>query len=42
MSKYADFTKKMDNINEDDLTGADLAYYIEVQGRCMKKLAEMY
>lgn len=42
MSKYADFTKKMDNINEDDLTGADLAYYVEVTSRCTQKMLEIY
>ena len=41
MSKYADMVDKIDNIDEDSLSKADLDYYIDVTSRVTKKLAEV-
>jgi hypothetical protein len=41
MKQYADYMEKLDEVNTDDLSAADLAYYTEVQARIMKKLAEI-
>lgn len=41
LTRYADTMEKLDEINEDELSGADLQYYIEVHGRIMTKLAEV-
>ena len=41
MKQYAEYMEKLDEVNTDDLSAADLAYYTEVQARIMKKLAEL-
>ncbi len=41
VSKYKDYATKIDEINEDELSAADLAYYIEVTGRVNSKLASI-
>ena len=41
MSKYADFADKFDKWESEDLNDAEMAYYIEVQTRVNKKLAEV-
>ena len=41
MSKYADMVDKIDNIDKDSLSKADLDYYIDVTSRVTKKLAEV-
>ena len=41
VSKLADYTQKLDEIDEDSLSDADLAYYLEVQNRINKKLLEV-
>ena len=41
MSKYADAMDKLDEINEDDLTPAEEAYYIDTMARINKKLLEV-
>lgn len=41
MSKYADFVKKFDAWDEDEMNDTELAYYLEVQTRVSKKLAEL-
>lgn len=38
MSRYAEFAEKLDAMDEDDLTNAELAYYLEVTSRCSQKL----
>ena len=38
MSRYADFAEKLDAMDEDDLTNAELAYYLEVTSRASQKL----
>ena len=40
MSKYTDMVEKMEAINDDELSTADYAYYIEVTTRIYKMLAE--
>lgn len=42
MTQYADTMSKLDAIDEDSLSPADYAYYMEVHGRIMQKLAELY
>lgn len=41
LSTYSDFVEKIDGINQDELSAADLAYYLEVTARVTKKLAEI-
>ena len=41
MSKYADAMEKLDEIDEDDLTTAEEAYYIDTMARINKKLLEV-
>ena len=41
MSKYADMVEKFDKWESEDLNGAELAYYIDVQARVSKKLLEV-
>ena len=41
MTKYSETMLKLDEIDEDSLSAADLAYYTEVNARIMKKLAEV-
>lgn len=41
MSKYADMVEKFDKWESEDLTDAELAYYIDVQTRVSKKLLEV-
>ena len=41
MSKYTDTMKKLDDIDENELSEADANYYIEVMGRINSKLAEV-
>ncbi len=41
MTKYADYMQKLDDIDTDELSAADAAYYAEVQARIVKKLAEI-
>lgn len=38
MSRYADFAEKLDAMDEDELTNAELAYYLEVTSRASQKL----
>lgn len=40
MQKYTDMAKKMDEIDEDSLSGADYQYYLEVQTRVSGKLLD--
>ena len=39
MSQYAEVMKKMDAIDEDELSTAEAAYYLEVSTRITQKLA---
>ena len=41
MSKYTDTMKKLEDIDENELSEADASYYIEVMGRINSKLAEV-
>lgn len=41
LKKYTDTMDKLDAIDEDSLSDADLEYYIEVSGRSTSKLAEV-
>ncbi len=38
LSRYADFSAKIDAMDESQLTNAELSYYIEVTGRVSQKL----
>jgi hypothetical protein len=40
MTEYANATSKIQSVNENDLSGADLAYYTEVMGRVNTRLAK--
>ena len=40
MSKYSDYLDKLDDIEQDELTDAELAYYMEVHSRILKKIAD--
>jgi hypothetical protein len=40
MVKYTDTMQKMNNISEDELTDAEVAYYSEVSARISAKLIE--
>lgn len=41
MSKYSDMMSKLEAVDDSELSAADSAYYLEVSGRIMKKLAEI-
>ena len=41
MSSYAEWTAKYEEIDSDSLSDADLAYYLEVQGRVLQMLSEV-
>ena len=41
MSKYADAMEKLDQIEEDELTTAEYAYYVDTMARIQKKLLEV-
>ena len=41
MQKYAVVMEELDEIDEDELTDEELAYYLEVMGRINQKLAEV-
>ena len=41
MNKYSEVMTKLDEIDEDSLSEADLAYYTEVNARILKKLSEV-
>lgn len=41
MSKYAEMSKKFDAWESEDLTDAEMNYYIDVQARVLKKLASV-
>lgn len=41
MAKYTDYIKKLEEIDEDSLSEADLIYYTEVNSRITKKLLEV-
>ena len=41
MTRYADTMEKLDDIDEDELTDDELAYYIDVMARINKKLLEL-
>lgn len=41
MSKYSDYMDKLNDIDEDELSAADAAYYLKVQARITKKLSEV-
>ena len=38
MKKYEDFSKKYDELGDDDLNSDELQYYIDVQTRVNQKL----
>lgn len=41
MTKYSDMMSKLEEVKNSELSAADSAYYLEVSGRIMKKLAEI-
>lgn len=41
MTKYADYMQKLNDVDTDNLSTADAAYYTKVQARIVKKLAEI-
>lgn len=41
VTKYADYVSKIEAIDEDELSAADLAYYIEVTARVTEKLSKI-
>lgn len=41
MTKYADMLQKFQAMENEDLTDAELAYYLEVSGRIMEKTAQL-
>lgn len=41
MSRYAEMVKKIDDVDQDSLSAADAAYYLEVTARVAKLLAEV-
>ena len=41
LSKYSSWAQKMDDLNEEDLSGADLLYYEEVMLRCSNKMLKV-
>lgn len=40
LSKYTEFAKQIDSISKDELTSAELSYYIEVNSRVSQKLLQ--
>ena len=40
MSKYSEYMEKIDAVDEDELSDADLAYYLKVTNRVNEKLAD--
>ena len=42
LSKYESMIDKMESIDEDSLSAADYAYYVEVTTRIYNKLADVY
>ena len=41
MSKYTEYVGKIDEIDEDELSAEDWAYYMEAEARILKKLSEI-
>ena len=41
MQKLADYSEKLEQYDEDDMSDADLSYYLEVTNRCNQKLLEV-
>ena len=41
MKDYADWVEKIDDVDEDELSAADAAYYLKVTARVTKKLAKV-
>ena len=41
LTKYADYMQKLNDVDTDNLSTADAAYYTKVQARIVKKLAEI-
>ena len=41
MTKYADYTQKIDDLSDKDLTTAENAYLLEVQSRVLVKINEI-
>ena len=41
MTKYSEMTKKMNEINQDELSDAERIYYMDVAVRINKKLVEL-
>ena len=41
MTKYTETMEKMDTINQDELSTAEVAYYTEVSARISQKLLEV-
>ena len=41
MTKYTETMEAMEKIEDEDLNDAEMAYYLEVNSRIMKKLAEV-
>ena len=41
MAKYAQYTAKMEEIDESELSPADSAYYLEANTRILNRLAEV-
>ncbi len=42
LARYADMLQKFEAMENEDLTDAELAYYVEVSGRIMEKTAQFY
>ena len=40
LDRYAEFTEKVDKLDEEEMTDAELAYYLEVITRIEKKMLE--
>ena len=40
LSKYSDYLNKLDDVDQDELTDAELAYYMKVHTRILKKIAD--
>ena len=41
MGTYADFTEKLAQYDENEMSAADAAYYLEVTTRCTQKMLEI-
>jgi uncharacterized protein (UPF0212 family) len=41
MAKYADFAEQTDNLNEEDYSTEDWAYYMQAQARVLQRLSEI-